>query len=441
MAIRDTIQLISAASLLAVTGLTPALAATEVQWWHAMGGELGEKVNEIAKKFNESQTSYKVTPVYKGNYTETMTSAIAAFRAKKPPHIVQVFEVGTASMMAAKGAVYPVYQLMADNKVPFDPKEYLSAVTGYYSDSNGNMLSMPFNSSTPVLYYNKDQFKKAGLDPEKAPATWPEVEAAAKKLQAAGVKCGFTTGWQSWVQIENFSAWHNVPIGTKSNGFDGFDTEFKINSDLHVRHIAQLGEWQKSKIFDYGGRRSDSAPKFYTQECAMYMNSSAAYAGVKANAKDFGFGVGMLPYWPDVAGAPQNSIIGGATLWVLKGNPDAEYKAVAEFFRYLSKADVQAQWHQATGYLPITKASYELTKSQGFYDKNPGTDVSIKQMVLKEPTASSKGLRFGNFVQIRDVFNEELEAVWSGKKSAEEALDAAVKRGNELLRKFEQTLN
>lgn len=297
-----------------------AFAVTEIQWWHAMGGELGEKVNAIAKGFNDSQKDFKVVPVYKGNYSETMTGAIAAFRAKKPPHIVQVFEVGTASLMAAKGAVYPVYKLMADNKIPFDPKDYLAAVTGYYADSAGNMLSMPFNSSTPVLYYNKDQFKKAGLDPAKPPATWPEVEAYSKKLQGAGIKCGFTTGWQSWVHIENMSAWHNVPIGTKSNGFDGLDTQLVFNKDPILRHIGKMAEWQKSKIFDYGGRRSDSAPKFYTQECAMYMNSSAAYAGVKANAKTFAFGVAKLPFWPDVKGAPQNSIIGGATLWVLQGH-------------------------------------------------------------------------------------------------------------------------
>lgn len=428
----------AAAGAFALTAAGQAFAQTEIQWWHAMGGELGKKVEEIAAGFNATQSDYKVVPVYKGNYTETMTGAIAAFRAKKQPHIVQVFEVGTATMMAAKGAVYPVYQLMKDAGAAFDPSAFLPSVTGYYTDTAGNMLSMPFNSSTPVLYYNKKLFEKAGLDPNSPPKTWPEMGEASKKLQAAGVACGFTTGWQSWVQIENFSAWHNVPIGTKENGFAGLDTEFQFNSPLHAKHIGQLAEWQKTKIFDYGGRRSDSAPKFYNQECAMYMNSSAAYAGIKANAKDFEFGVGMLPYWPDVAGAPQNSIIGGATLWVLSGHKAAEYKGVAAFFNYLSSAEVQAEWHQFTGYLPITNAAYELTKSQGFYDKNPGTDVSIRQMTNKAPTPNSKGLRFGSFVQIRDIINEELEAVWAGTKTAQQGLDAAVSRGNELLRKFEK---
>ncbi|MDX1400990.1 MAG: sn-glycerol-3-phosphate ABC transporter substrate-binding protein UgpB [Kiloniellales bacterium] len=425
-----------ATAAFAMTSSFNALAATEIEWWHAMGGKLGEKVEEIAAGFNNSQSDYRITPVYKGNYTETMTAAIAAFRAKQQPHIVQVFEVGTATMMAAKGAIYPVHELMADAGESFDPKSYLASVTGYYTDTEGNMLSMPFNSSTPILYYNKDAFQKAGLDPETAPKTWPEVEEAAKAVQKAGYPCGFTTGWQSWVHLENFSAWHNLPVGTKSNGFEGISTEFTFNSDAQVHHISKMAEWQKSKIFDYGGRRSDSAPKFYSGECAMYMNSSAARAGVLANVT-FQVGMGMLPYWPEIAAEPQNSIIGGATLWVLRGHESDEYKAVARFFSYLSSPEVQADWHQFTGYLPITHAAFELSKTQGYYDANPGADVAIKQMTKNPPTANSKGLRFGNFVQVRDIINEELEAVWSGAKSAQEGLDAAVERGNQLLRKFQ----
>ena len=413
----------------------PAFAQTEILWWHAMDGRLGEKVNEIADGFNASQSDYVLKPVYKGNYTETMTQAIGAFRSKQPPHIVQVFEVGTATMMGARGAIYPVFELMASHGKGFDQDAYLKSVTGYYADNDGNMLSMPFNSSTPVLYYNMDAFAKAGIDGP--PRTWDELEDAARKLQAAGYMCGFTTGWQSWVHIENFGAWHNIPLGTKNNGFAGFDTEFTFNDADRVRHIGNMARWQKEKIFDYGGRRSDSAPKFYTEECAMYMNSSAAYAGIKANAK-FPFGVSQLPYYPDVDGAPQNTIIGGATLWVFQGHGDDEYKGVAAFFDYLSRADVQADWHQFTGYLPITYAAYELSQDQGFYDENPGTDVAIVQMTGKDPTPSSRGLRFGNFVQVRDVINEELEAVWAGDKSAQDALDNAVKRGNDLLRRFER---
>ncbi|MEX0759670.1 MAG: sn-glycerol-3-phosphate ABC transporter substrate-binding protein UgpB [Tistlia sp.] len=436
-------QLLAAAAAVTMTGVTmtglaaSAQAQTKIEWWHAMGGELGEKVEEIATNFNASQSEYEIDAVYKGNYTETMTGAIAAFRAGQQPEIVQVFEVGTATMMAAEGAIYPVYQLMNDSGLEWDPEAYLPSVVGYYTDTQGNMLSMPFNSSTPVLYYNKKVFEEAGLDPDTAPSTWQEMGEAAKKIVDSGAAtCGFTTGWQSWVQIENFSALHNVPIGTQANGFGGLDTELTINSDLHVKHIQQLADWQADGIFKYGGRQSDSAPLFYSGECAMYMNSSAAYAGVTGNV-DFPFGVSMLPYWEGVEGAPQNSIIGGATLWVLAGHEEEDYKGVAQFFSYLSSPEVQADWHQFTGYLPVTEAAYELSQEQGFYEENPGTDTSIKQMTLNDPTDNSKGLRFGNFVQIRDIINEELETVWSGGKTAQQGLDDAVRRGNELLRQFE----
>jgi len=428
--------MLGVATAVALAAATPAYAVVELQWWHAMGGELGQKLEKVANDFNASQSDYKVVPVYKGSYPEAMTGAIAAFRARQHPTIVQVFEVGTATMMAAKGAIYPVYELMKKENEPFDPKAYLPAVTGYYSDTSGNLLSFPFNSSTPILYYNKDAFKKAGLDPSTPPKTWPEVEAAGKKLQAAGLTCGVTNEWPSWVLVENYSAFHNTPIATKSNGLGGIDTELKINNPTVEKQIATLAEWQKSKLYDYGGRTNKAEPKFYSGECGIFIGSSAARAAILANSK-FEVGYGLMPYSPDVKGAPQNSIIGGATLWVLKNRPENEYKGAAKFFAFLSRPETQAWWHQNTGYLPITKASYELSRSEGYYDKNPGTDTSIKQMTLNEPTENSKGLRLGSFVQIRDIIEEELEQAFSGKKTAKDALNDAASRGNQLLRQFE----
>ena len=427
--------------MLAVAGMTmagmasTATAATEIQWWHAMGGALGETVNDIAAGFNRSQSEYVVKPVYKGNYTETMTAGIAAFRSRKHPHIMQVFEVGTATMMAAEGAIYPVHQLMADAGEPFDQSRYLSAVIGYYTTTDGKMLSMPFNSSTPVVFWNKQAFKKAGFDGP--PKTWQDMGEMSKNIiSSGGAECGFTVGWQSWSMLENFSAWHNVPFATKENGFAGLDTEFAFNSPLHVKHIQQLADWQKDKTFTYGGRRGDGNPLFAEGKCAILINSSAYYSGLKKSTK-FDFGTSELPFWSDVQGAPQNSIIGGATLWVLQGHPKEEYRGVAKFMNYLSDPFVQFFWHFNTGYVPITKAAYELAKSSGYYNLAEGRDVAILQMGSKTPTANSKGLRLGSFVQTRDIINEELEAIWSGKKTAKEGLDDAVSRGNKLLRKFE----
>ena len=402
-----------------------------------MSGELGKQLEKLAADFNASQSDYRIVPTYKGNYTETVTSAIFAFRSRSQPAIVQVNEIATATMMAAKGAIYPVYDLMRDQTEPFSSAAYLPAIAGYYSDVNGNMLSFPFNSSTPILYYNKDVFRAAGLDPEVAPKTWPEVGAAAKRLRAAGSPCGLTTSWPSWINVENFSAFHNLPLATRTNGFGGLDAELAFNNSLVVRHIAQLAEWQSTKVFDYSGRGQSAEPRFQKGECGIFIGSSATRADIKANSK-FEVGYGMIPYWPEIAGAPQNTIIGGATLWVLRDRPRAEYTGVARFFAYLSKPEIQAAWHQNTGYLPITRAAFDLTRAQGFYDRNPGAAIGIEQLTLKPPTENSKGIRLGSFVLIRGVIEEELEQIFRGKQSAQAAMDVAVERGNHLLRQFER---
>jgi sn-glycerol 3-phosphate transport system substrate-binding protein len=436
--VKSIIKFVQLAAVTAAAAFaTPAFAVTEINWWHAMSGQLGRQVEKLAADFNASQSEYRVVPTYKGNYTETVTAAIFAFRSRSQPAIAQVNEIGTATMMAAKGAIYPVFELMRDEQEPFTPSAYLPAVTGYYADLGGNLLSFPFNSSTPILYYNKSMFRDAGLDPEVAPKTWPELGAAAKKLRDRGAVCGFTTSWPSWINVENFSAFHNLPLATRENGFAGLDAVLTFNNATVVRHVAQLAEWQATKIFDYGGRAQGAEPRFQNGECGIFIGSSATRADIKANSK-FDVGYGMMPYWPDVAGAPQNTIIGGATLWVLRDRPKAEYKGVAKFFSFLSKPEVQAAWHQNTGYLPITRAAFDLTRTQGFYDRNPGTSISIEQITLKPPTENSRGLRLGSFVLIRDVIDDELEQTFTGKKSAQAAMDSAVERGNRLLRQFER---
>jgi sn-glycerol 3-phosphate transport system substrate-binding protein len=423
--------------------LTAALAAltfsthaqTDIQWWHAMPGALGEWVNDLANDFNASQKDYKVTAVFKGTYDESMTAAIAAYRAGNAPHILQVFEVGTATMMNSKGAIKPVGEIMKAAG-GFDQNAYVPAVAGYYTAPNGQMLSMPFNSSTTVFWFNKDAFKRAGLNTEKPPTTWPEVAIAAAKLKASGEKCPFTTSWQSWTQLESFSAWHNIEFATLNNGFKGLNARLSFNTPLHVRHIENLSNMAKQGLFVYKGRGNTADATFYSGECAMFTGSSGLYANVKKNAK-FAYGTSTLPYYPDVTGAPQNTVIGGASLWAMSGKKPEEYAGIAAFFKYLSNADVQAKSHQRTGYLPITMAAFQVTEKSGFYKENPGTDVAVNQMIRKT-TDKSRGIRLGSFVQIRTLIDEELEQVWNGKQSAREGLDKAIKRGNELLERFEK---
>lgn len=428
-----------AAAAFAVTvGMTasPALAATEIQWWHAMTGANNDVIVKLANDFNASQSDYKVIPTYKGSYPDTMNAGIAAFRAGNAPHIMQVFEVGTATMMAATGAVKPVYKLMADAGEKFDPKNYLSAITGYYSTSKGEMLSFPFNSSSTVMWVNLDELKKVNAE---IPKTWPDVFAVAKKLHDNGhPTCGFSNSWVTWVNLEQLSAWHNVPLASKANGLDGFDTKLEFNAPLQEKHLEKLVELQKDKTYDYAGRTNQGEGRFTSGECAIYLTSSAFFGNVKAQAK-FNFTAAPMPYYPDVKGAPQNSIIGGASLWVMGGKSAEEYKGVAKFLTFLSDTDRQVYIHKASGYLPITKAAYEKAKAEGFYKDQPYLETPLLELTNKEPTENSRGLRLGNMVQLRDVWSEEIEQALAGKKTAKQALDASVERGNTMLRQFEKT--
>lgn len=425
------------AFLAACTALASAAQAqTEIQWWHSMTAVNNEWVNDLAKDFNSRQKEYKIVPVFKGGYDESMTAAVAAFRAGQAPAILQVFEVGTATMMASKGVVVPVGKVMADAGRKFDPKGYVPAVASYYTAPNGQMMSLPFNSSTTVFYINKDAFAAAGLDASKPPTTWPEVALAAAKLKASGHKCPLTIAWQGWTQLESFSTWHNTLLATKRNGLDGLDARLVVNSPLHVRHIENLANMAKQGLFVYKGRANIPEASFVSGECAMITTSSGFYGNVAKNAK-FKFAVATLPYYPDVPGAPQNTVIGGASLWVMAGRKPEEYKGVAAFFDYLSDPQVQSASHKRTGYLPITMAAFKATEDSGFYKQNPGTDTAVNQMIRKT-TDKSRGIRLGNYVQIRAVEDEELEQVWAGKKSAKEALDSIVKRGNELLERFQR---
>ena len=431
--------MLGAATAIALAAATPAHAVIELQWWHAMTGGNNDVIVKLANDFNASQSEYKVVPTYKGSYPDTMNAGIAAFRAGNAPHIMQVFEVGTATMMAATGAVKPVHVMMKEAGEKFDSNAYLSGITGYYSTAKGEMLSLPFNSSSTVMWINRDALKKAGI--AEIPKTWPEVFEAAKKLKANGhPTCGFSNAWVTWVNLEQLSAWHNQPLSSKANGLDGFDTVLEFNHDLQVKHLQNLIELQKDKTYDYSGRTNTGEGRFTSGECAIFLTSSGFFGNVKSNAK-FDWTNAPMPYYPDMRGAPQNSIIGGASLWVMGGKKPEEYKGVAKFFTFLSDTDRQVEVHKSSGYLPITKAAYAKTKESGFYMENPYLETPLLELTNKEPTENSRGLRLGNMVQLRDVWAEEFEAALAGKKTAKQALDDATARGNAMLRQFERTVS
>jgi sn-glycerol 3-phosphate transport system substrate-binding protein len=412
-------------------------AATEIQFWHAMSGASGQELDKLVQRFNGSQKDVKVVATAKGDYVQTMNAALDAHRGGQSPHLVQVFEVGTATMMAARGATRPVGQVLDEGGFKVDPKGFVPAVASYFSDANGRLLAMPFNTSTPVLYINRDVFRKAKLDPDKPPKTWYEMVATLNAIKEdVWRECAFTTTYPSWILIENMSAWHNFEFATQGNGLGGLDAKLAFNTRLMVRWISVLMSWHKAGFYTYSGRGDAGEKRFASGECAILAASSSFQGDLRRTAK-FDWSVVQLPHYDDFEGVPQNTLIGGAALWAMAGKKPDEYRGVAKFLAYLAQADVQAEWSQATGYVPIITAAYDQLKKSGFYAQNPGHEVAVRQLLARNPTRDSKGIRIGNFLEVRNVIEEELELAWDGKKTPKDALDRAVDRGNELLRKFE----
>ncbi len=415
--------------LLLVAGVGRAHAVTELDFWFGVSGANAEVIQSLAREFNATQTEYRVVPIFKGTYPETLKAGLAAFEAGHPPHIIQIFDVGTGVMMNAADAFIPVADVLERAGVSFDKSQYLPGIAAYYSRPDGTMLSFPFNSSSPILFYNKDIYRRAGLAVDDPPKTWPEVWAAARHIVRSGAAtCGYTSAWLTWIHLENFAAWNNLPYATNQNGMAGADMQLEIDAPLFVKHFQELADLASEEVFRYAGRTSEAKQLFLSGECGMYTDSSGGLGDVVKSGLDYG--TGPLPYEPEAAGAPQNTIPGGASLWVFAGHPDDDYKGVAAFFQFLSKTDVQSRLHQLSGYLPTTMAAYDATKASGFYDANPGREQPILQMIGKPPTENSRGIRAVNLPELREIQDEEFEAMLAGQQSARQALQNAVKRGD-----------
>jgi sn-glycerol 3-phosphate transport system substrate-binding protein len=443
------------AALTAAPAIGRAAEKTKIVWWHAMTAALADELNYLVGQFNQSQDAIEVQAIYKGGYADVLTATIAAFRAGQAPHLAQVFEVGTGSMLVAGKATKQAWELINETGIAIDPKSYIPAVRGYYSLADGRMASMPFNSSTAVMWYNKDAFRKAGLDPDKPPATWPEIVAAARTLKAkidgdqgkpgdaklmGDVEIPVSSSWFSWIQLEQYSALHDIPFASKSDGFDGLDAQLDINSRAHVTHMQRVLDMAKDATFKYTGRDNQPDQLFLSGKVGINFNSSAERGNLMKSAK-FDWAAAFLPYDPEIIKSPRNSIIGGASLWTMTApnRPAAEYKAAATFLQFLGKPENDAHWHQHTGYVPVTLAGFELSQKQGFYDRNPAAGLPVQQLTRGTVTSNSRGLRLGRLVEIRNIIYEEMEKAFQGGQNAQQAMDSAVSRGNKVLRDFEKS--
>ena len=430
------------AALAAAPAIGRAADKTKIVWWHAMTAALGDVVNHLVDAFNRSQDAIEVQAIYKGGYADVLTATIAAFRAGQAPHIAQIFEVGTGSMLAAGKATKQAWELAKETGVAIDPKAYIPAVRGYYSLPDGRMASVPFNSSTGVMWYSKDAFRKAGLDPEKPPTTWQDVVKAAQAIKAKdAAEIPVTSSWLSWIQLEQYSALHNIPFASKSDGFDGLDAQLEVSSKPHVKHIQRLLDMAKDGTFKYTGRDNQPDQLQISGKAGIFFNSSAMRGDMVKSAK-FDWAMAYLPYDPEIIKSPLNSIIGGASLWTMTApnRTAAEYKAVATFLQFLGKPENDAYWHQHTGYVAVTLAGFELTQKQGYYEKNQYADLPVRQLTRGTVTNNSRGLRLGRLVEIRNIIYEEMEKAFQGGQTGQQAMDNAASRGNKVLREFEKSV-
>ncbi|MBY0501867.1 MAG: extracellular solute-binding protein [Alphaproteobacteria bacterium] len=408
----------------------------KLELWHAMEGFIEGKLKELVDKFNTSQKEYEVQLVRKGNYTETYKEGIKATKeGKKGPHILQVYEIATPSLIPQKNLYIPVHKLLQHHGYTLH-EPFIPSITDFYSDEKKQLLGLPFNIATGMLFYNKEAFQKAGI--VKPPETWEDIEVYAVKLKNAGCSCAITTAWPSGYLLEHFAARHNLPFATKDNGFEGKGGELLVNRDPFVFNIKKFSEWQKKGIFKYGGRYvSDIEPLFTSGQCAMIMQSNSRMAILKKDSK-FDVGGGPIPYWASLTKKPHNLVTGGAALWAMSGHLEEQNKGVATFFNFVAHPENQKAWVEATGYLPISKSAYKKLEDSEYYTKNPHNKIAIQSLMLP-PSPYSKGIRVAGFLEVRDeALIPALEKALLKQKLAKGVLDEAVKIGNDLIRKAEQ---
>ncbi|SEL02874.1 carbohydrate ABC transporter substrate-binding protein, CUT1 family [Variovorax sp. YR750] len=431
---RSTLATLAMSSMLWLGVNAPAAAEpVQIQWWHAMGGTLGERVDELVKNFNASQQKYVVVAVNKGNYDEVINGTIAAYRAKRAPQLVQIYERGFMTMLLSD-ATMPVQDLLDQRGYKVDWADFVKPVAGFYS-YKGKLMTMPFNSSSPILWYNKTHFEKAGF--ARPAETWQELEKQLYTIKQKGISaCGSVlAGDYHWSLLENYSAINDLPYATKANGYQGLDTEFVYNKTSVVSQVGRIKKWIDDGVMQIAGQGLSPEQLFTSGKCSTFFASTAAHSGIEREAK-IDWSATYLPW--EEGKQPKNSTIGGASLWVMKGQKPAEYDAVAAFLDYLAKPETQVWWHKSTGYVPLSNKAYQLAKSQDYYKQHPTREIAILQLTRGTPTANSTGFHFGNFTQTMMAQREEFENVVAGKKTPQAGMDDAVKRGNEILRQYEK---
>ena len=409
------------------------VAAGTVTFWHAMSGSRAKVVDALVEGFNKANPGITVEALYTGSYGETVTKGLAAVKAGNPPVLLQSYEVGTQSMKDS-GAIIPVKNL---NNGEVDFNDVVGPIKDYYS-YDGEMFSMPFNSSTAMLYYNKDIFKKAGLDPDNPPKTFAEIYEYGKKIVDMGLaKGGISFGWPSWI-FEQMFAYHNQYYSSNKNGRDGRADELYINNKFGVRVLSEWQKWAKDGVLVYGGRTYKANDPFLAGEFAMLVQSTSSLAGI-INKADFNVGTAYLPRISDIKDKG-NSVVGGASIWLMAGHSDEVNAAAWKFMQYLFEVDNAVMWHKKTGYFPVNNKAYSKLKNEGWFDQEPRFATAFDQILSGNKGHAATGVLLGNFVQIRDIVGVAIEEAVVNMKDPKEALDKAKKDCDQVLDDYLMTV-
>ena len=418
----------------------PAAAATKFEFWYGLSGDLSERIQDMCNTFNASQADFEIVCVSQDNYDNNLQNTIAAFRANKQPTITQIFDAGTLDLMLS-GAYIPVGELMADNGYQIDWSNYFSGIASYYSTSKGELLSMPFNSSTAQIYYNTDALAKVGF--EGVPETWGQVEDVARKMKDAGYDCPIAFDPAgAWQWFEQFSAIHNQPIATLGNGYGGLNAEMVVSKGKFVDQLAWFKQMYDEGLLVHKSKESGQTANdaFVNGDCQITSSSVADHGTFGKQAKEgVNWTNAMLPLLDGYTRT--NSLVGGASLWTLKGKSAEEYKGAAAFYAFLATPEQAEWWSTVTGYIPVTNDGFEAMKAKGFYDAAPykGRELAITSLTATEPTENSRGLRLGNYASIRAEMVKTLQAVLFNNVPAKQALEEFDAKGNDILRRFEAT--
>ena len=404
--------------LFAALGLwLPGAQAQDITLRHDLAGQPLDALATLVVRFNGEQKG-KARVVL-----QDLKGLQDPAARQQPPHLALLDPEDNQHFFDTSPRFLPLHQIMAASKLKLDPRAFFPQMAAAVDDLTGRIQALPLAHALPVLYYNRDAFVRAGLDPDNPPKTWWEVQTAAGKLFDAGFKCPLTSSRFAWVHLDNMSSQHGEPVLTK----DGKTDRVALNTLVHVKHIALLASWQKSFYFHYFGPGREGDAKFMSGECSMLTGESPLYRELQKSS-GFRFGVAELPHYDDVRGArPADVLPDGAALWALPGKHKEEYAVAARFVDFMMKPENQREWVQATGFLPMTPLAVDALKAAGA----PAALLErAAQRLSRVPTVNERTKNGYGRSRIRGILNEEIAFVWGNKKPAKEALDTAMERVN-----------